>query len=242
MSMEISHSGGEEQVLWELRCSRELYPWMESPGAAGGLIDKVCCTASPICLYPAGTKYPSAGFCYGSRQLIPAGSCLRAHFFLLTQTAVYISVCVNNLKYEGFALLFTPLDNINYCREPSSLEKEGENKTTLEKLQALLPASFKGPSASPPKLYRQARAAVAHICSVDITATVLLPSQPRTSTKNVRLVIPQGSVFTGNVAERWFGCMGGHDLWKESLGFGGQMPALLSASYLHFHLTLWLPL
>lgn len=104
---------------------------------------------SPAWLYPASTQYPDTGFCYGSRQLIPAGSCLQAHFFLVSQTAVYIFVCVNNLKYEGFALLFTPLDNINYCREPSSLEKGGK-KPTLEKLQAL--QVFKGPSASPPKL------------------------------------------------------------------------------------------
>jgi len=82
-------------------------------------------------LYPAGTKYPGTGFCFGSRQRVPSGSCLRAHFFLVSQTAVYIFVCVNNLKYEGFALLFTPLDNINYCREPSSLKKEG--KKTLWK-------------------------------------------------------------------------------------------------------------
>lgn len=50
-------------------------------------------------------------------------------FLSVSQTAVYIFVCVNNLKYEGFALLLPPLDNINYRREPSSLEKKGEKKT-----------------------------------------------------------------------------------------------------------------
>lgn len=69
-------------------------------------------------------------------------------FLSVSQTAVYIFVCVNNLKYEGFALLLPPLDNINYRREPSSLEKKGEKKNVLEKLQAL--QVFKGPSASPP--------------------------------------------------------------------------------------------
>lgn len=126
-------------------------------------------------LHPVGTKHPGTQASVQLQQLAPAWSCLRAHLFLLSQTAVYIFVCVNNLKYEGFALLFTPLDNINYCREPSSLEKGGKNPT-LEKLQAL--QVFKGPSATPPKLYRQMRAAVAHIYSVDIMATFPLLSQP----------------------------------------------------------------
>lgn len=78
-------------------------------------------------LCPVGTNHPST---QASVQLIPAGSCLRA---LLSQTAVYIFVCANNLKYECFALLFTPLNNINYCREPSSLEKGGEKIKPLWK-------------------------------------------------------------------------------------------------------------
>ena len=53
------------------------------------------------------------------------------------------------------------------------------------------------------------RAAVAHIYSVDIMATFLLLSQPRTSTKNVRLAVPQALLSVGNVAETLFGCMAG---------------------------------
>lgn len=41
------------------------------------------------------------------------------------------------------------------------------------------------------------RAAVAHIYSVDIMATFLLLSQPRTSTKNVRLAILQAFLYLG---------------------------------------------
>lgn len=131
---------------------------------------------------------------------------------------------MNNLKYEGFALLFTPLDNINYCGEPSSLEK-GKEKTTLEKLQAL--QVFKGPSASPPKMKRQARAAVVRIYSADIMATFLLPSQPRTSTKNVRLAILQALLSVGNVVERLFGCVAGPDLPGVTWIFGSNASSAL---------------
>lgn len=72
------------------------------------------------------------------------------------------------------------------------------------------------------------RAAVVHIYSVDIMAIVLLLSQPRTSTENVRLAIPRALLSVGNVAERLIERVVGPDLWKESPGFLGRMPALLS--------------
>lgn len=60
--MEISHSGGEEQVLWELRCSRELYPWMESPGAAGGLIDEDAAQHLPFVYIQLAPNIPAQAF------------------------------------------------------------------------------------------------------------------------------------------------------------------------------------
>lgn len=51
------------------------------------------------------------------------------------------------------------------------------------------------------------RATVAHIYSVDITATFLLLSQPRTSTRNVRLAVSQVLLSFGNAVVRLFGCM-----------------------------------
>lgn len=117
------------------------------PHRCGGLTPRGGCgyVGSP----PRGPHQPpSTSFCCGCGQRGPPRPCPRAHFFPVSQTAVYIFVCVNNLKYEGFALLLPPLDNINYRREPSSLEKKGEKKNVLEKLQAL--QVFKGPSASPP--------------------------------------------------------------------------------------------
>lgn len=141
---------------------------------------------------------------------------------------------MNNLKYEGFALLFTPLDNINYCREPSSMGK-GKKKSSLKKLQAL--QVFKGPSATPPKLYRQMRAAIAHIYSVDIMATFPLLSQPRTSTKNIRLAVPQALLSVGNAAE----ILAGLNLRKESPGVLGTLPLRTAAHLLlaGFPTILW---
>lgn len=80
------------------------------------------------------------------------------------------------------------------------------------------------------------RAAVARIYSVDIMATFLLLSQPRTSTKNLRIAVPEALLSLGNVAERLFGCMAGLDRWKESPGFWGPLAALLSVSSFHRHL------
>lgn len=110
---------------------------------------------------------------------------------------------------------------MNCSRESSSLKKRGK-ENTVEKLQAL--QVFKGPSASPPELRRQMQATVAHTYAVDIMATFVLLSQPRTHARNVRLAAPLVVLCSGNAAAM---------SWKDPRGDTqnwGQVPALCSAS------------